>query len=72
LPERYPVRPVQANCQLQRFESFYNAGQHGFNHIVVNGEIFGQSDKYTTAQSRKNGIQVVLQELFTARIENPN
>jgi len=72
LPERYLVRPVQANCQLQRFESFYNAGQYGFNHIAANGEIFGQNDKYTTAQSRKNGIQVVLQELFTARIENPN
>ena len=46
-----------------------NAGQYGFNHVAANGEIIGRSEKYTTAQARDHGIQVVLREAPEARVE---
>ena len=32
------IQRVKANCQPQRFESFRESGQHGFNHVATNGE----------------------------------
>ena len=61
---------MQANCQPHRFESFFTAGQYGFNHVAANGEIIGRGEKYTTAQARDHGIQVVLREAPEARIED--
>ena len=64
------IRSVQANCQLQRFESFFNAGQHGFKQVAANGEIIGRSEKYTTAQARDHGLQVILREAPEARVQD--
>ncbi|WP_226163370.1 YegP family protein [Hymenobacter terricola] len=56
MPERQPVR----------------AGQYGFNHVAANGEIIGRGEKYTAAQSRDHGIQAVLREAPSARVEDLN
>jgi uncharacterized protein YegP (UPF0339 family) len=40
------------------------------NHVAFNGEIIGRGEKYTTAQARDHGIQVVLREAPEARIED--
>ena len=63
------IQSVKANCQSQRFESFYESGQYGFNHVAVNGEIIGRSEKYTTAQARDHGLQVVIREAPEARVQ---
>ena len=64
------IRRDTAKGQPQRFESFRKSGQHGFNHVAANGEIIGRSEKYTTAQARDHGIQVVLREAPGARLED--
>ena len=64
------IRAVQANCQPHRFESFLESGQYGFNHVATNGEIIGRSEKYTTAQARDHGIQVVLSEAPEAPVSD--
>ena len=50
--------------------SYFTAGQYGFNHVAANGEIIGRSEKYTTAQARDHGLQVVLREAPAAHIQN--
>ncbi len=61
---------MKANCQPQRFDSFLNAGQYGFNHVATNGEIIGRSEKYTTAQARDHGLQVVIREAPDAPVQD--
>ena len=43
------IQSVKASCHPQRFQSFRESGQHGFNHVAANGEIVGRNEKYTTA-----------------------
>ena len=43
------IQRVKAHCQPQRFESFRESGQHGFNHVAANGEIIGRSEQYPAA-----------------------
>ena len=70
MDEANGIRSVQANYPLHRFESYFASGQYGFNHVAANGEIIGRSEKYTTAQSRDHGIQVVLQQAPTASVQD--
>ena len=35
-----------AKGQPQRFQSFLESGQYGFNHVAANGEIIGRNEKY--------------------------
>jgi uncharacterized protein YegP (UPF0339 family) len=64
------IQSVKANCQPQRFDSFFNVGEYGFNHVATNGEIIGRSEKYTTAQARDHGIQVVMREAPAAPVQD--
>ena len=32
------IQRVKASCQPQRFQSFRESGQYGFNHVAANGE----------------------------------
>ena len=64
------IQSVKANCEPQRFESFFTAGQYGFNHVATNGEIIGRSEKYTTAQARDHGLQGVIREAPEARVQD--
>ena len=42
----------------------------GFNYAAANGGIIGRSEKYTTAQARYNGLQVVPCEAPKARVQD--
>ena len=39
-------------------------------HIAAKGETIGRSEKYTTAQARDHGIQVVLSEAPEATVQD--
>ena len=64
------IQSVRANCQPQRSGLFLNAGQYGFNRVATNGEIIGRSEKYTAAQARGHGLQVVVREVSEAQVQD--
>ena len=64
------IAAVKANCHPNQFQKFFAANQYGFNQVAANGEIIGRSEKYTTAQARDHGIQVVLREALEARVQD--
>ena len=55
---------------MATFQIFQSSGQYWYHLRADNGEIIGRSEKYTTAQARDHGLQVVLREAPEAPVED--